>query len=368
MAKLSISELNQLVSGMITEAKLSNNTFVETRDNLVGLLDKIGKIVTVDTVFSIDKLNRFDGEYLSFGKTVEEWYQDLILPVDYDEEGAGALAPHKPTYRPVFYSYTLGKKTIPTTIYNNDIERAVHFDSQLASLVATQYKRLEDSTAQYRYALKREMIGKFYDLCNVDLQDLDEFNVKSNYPVNSLFVYNGALYILVKPYKANDAASVDAAISAGYLIKEDLVQTIAKPVDTETGEAFIKQVKVDVESASDISEGHSLNGNTIGAVDGLVLIVKQGIMPTLDVDTLAGAFHLDKLALPVDVIVVKDFGTATKPYAVLMDSRAMRLHPTYEATRENFNGEGDFLNLFRQTENTAYISRNAFVKFYNEAE
>ena len=42
----------------------------------------------------------------------------------------------------------------------------------------------------------------------------------------------------------------------------------------------------------------------------------------------------------------------------------MRLHPTYNATRENPNGDGDFLNVFKHTENTAYISRNTFLKVY----
>ena len=155
MAKLSYNELKTLVNSLVTEAKISNASFVETRDNIVGLLDKIGKIVTLDTVYNVDKLARFDGEYLSFGKSIEEWSQDLILPVDYDSDGANALAPYNPTYRPVFYSYTLGKKVIAESIRNNDIERAVHFAEQFVSIVAMQYKRLEDSMAVYRYQLKR---------------------------------------------------------------------------------------------------------------------------------------------------------------------------------------------------------------------
>ena len=71
------------------------------------------------------------------------------------------------------------------------------------------------------------------------------------------------------------------------------------------------------------------------------------------------------LALPTEVIVVKDFGSENDGvYAMLVDRRGMRLHNTYNATRENLNGDGDFLNVFRHTEDTAYISRNVFVKFY----
>ena len=102
--KLSIEELKTILASVVTASKVSLNSFNVTRDNVVGLLDKIGKIYTLDTVFSIDKLARFDGEYLSYGKTIEEWYQDLILPQDYDATGANNMAPNDPTYRPVFYS------------------------------------------------------------------------------------------------------------------------------------------------------------------------------------------------------------------------------------------------------------------------
>lgn len=366
--KFSLEQLKTSVKNIITTAKLSNENFVVTRENIVGLLDKVGKIGTLDSVYTIDKLARFDGEYLSYGKTIEEWQMDLTMPVDYKPNGETALAPHYPTFRPAFYSYTIGRQYIPTSVANNNIERAVHNEGEFISVVAMTFKRLEDSLAQYRYALKREMIAKLYDLCNINLSSLSVFDETLNYNVNDLVKNDTSAYIVVKKYTGGSVDDIDGAIADGYLIKLDLVTKIAKPTDTATGEAFLKQVKKDIEVASDVSEGHSLNGNTLGVTDTLVLLVKQGVMPSIDVDTLAGAFHLDKVAIPVEVIVVKDFGGADEPYAVLLDSRGLRLHPTYNATRENFNGEGDFLNLFRHTENTAFISRNTFVKFYTEPE
>lgn len=392
--KMSYEQLKQYVSNVVTSAKLSINTFNETRDNTVGLLDKIGKIVVLDTNYQTDKLNMFDGEYLSFGKTIEEWSADLIAVEDHDPTGAGALSPHRSTYRPVFYSYTLGRKKIPQTIDYDDVERAVHFEEQFVQLIAMKYKRIEDSMAQYRYAVKREMIAKLFEIANADDLKLatgvgthewdvaesvgwaTEVNAKAD---NGNFVlkvdatnltdssYAGK-YIAVKTIAQASTKTLAELVADGSLIKLDLVTEIAKPVDTTTGENFIEQVKKDVEIASDSSEGHSLNGNSLGASEGLVLILKQGIMPNLDVKTWAGAFHEDKVALPTEVIVVKDFGSCnSKVYGLLIDRRGMRLHPTYNATRENLNGDGDFLNVFRHTEDTAYISRNVFVKFYKEA-
>ena len=376
MAKLSLAELSVMLASVITKAKISNPSFVETRNNVVGLLDKIGKIFTLDTDYQIDKLNMFDGEYLSFGKNIEEWQQDLILPSDYDSDGAGALSPSDPTYRPVDYSYSIGRKKIKTTIRNDNIERAVHFEAQLVEIVSKQYKRIEDSMAHYRYQAKREMLAKYIALCE-DAQG----NSTTTYAVST--AYNVGDYVrkassgagakvfavVVKPIANTNTHTWDQAVSAGELIVFDLFEVVALPTDSTSGEAFIKAVKKALEKAQDISEGHSLNGNTLGATSNLKLIVKQGIIPELEVDTYSGAFHRDDLAFPADIVVVKDFGSAlSKYYAILMDVRGMRLHNTYNATRENVNGDGDFLNIFRHTEDTAHVSRNTFIRVFKSEE
>ena len=365
MAKLSMEELKSYVASVVTTAKLSNSSFNVTRDNVVALVDKIGKIVTLDTVYAIDKLSEFDGEYLSYGKTIEEWQQDLIMPQDYDPSGAGALSPHDPTYRPNFYSYTVGKKVIKTTLRNNDIERAVHFVEQFVEITSMQVKRIQDSMSAYRYQVKREMLGKFIGLCESAMSSSNAtFVTATAYTEGTqLKDGNGKFGIVVKAIPSSPAvADWASAVAGGYIIEYKLISELAKPVDDSTGEAFIQSVKEVLEQAGDISEGNSLNGNTLGAVEGLTLFVTQGILPALDVKTLAGAFHLEKVALPSRVIVLRDFGNSSaNNYAVLMDSRAMRLHRTYQATRENMNGDGDFLNLFEHTEDTAWISRNAFI-------
>ena len=369
MAKLSYAELKTLVASLVTDAKISNASFVESRDNTVGLLDKIGKIVTLDTDYQTDKLYMFDGEYLSFGKTIEEWQEDLILPQNFDSTGANALAPSDPTYRPVFYSYTLGRKVIKTTIRNNDIERAVHFNEQFIEIIAMKTKRLSDSMAQYRYQVKREMLAKFIGLAHAEMTNTETFTTSHAYTVGTCVrsASSGTIKygIVVKAIANTNDKNWANSVLAGNIIELHLEQGLAVPTDDTTGEAFLEQLRKDVELASDSNEGYSLNGNSLGATEGLVLIVKQGVMPSLEVKTLSGAFNLDKIAPNVEVIVVKDFGGADADYyAVLMDRRGMRLHNTYNATREDVNGLGDFLNINRHTEDTAYLSRNVFFKAY----
>ena len=378
MAKLSKAELKSVVALYVASNKIGVESFSETRDNTVGLLDVLGKIYTNWQNYE-DKLALFDGEDLSFGKTIEEWAQDLILPEDFDASGSGALAPHVSTYRPVEFSYTLGRKTIPQTIRNDDIERAVHNIGQFEDIIAGKTKAMYDSETMLRYAIKRQALGVLIGRCdgamdssNADVTlSTEGSTISGAVDVNELVwvTATSKMYVAVKPIASGSGLTGTTAIAGGYLIEYKLITEIDIPVDDQTGEAFIQQVLEDVEVASDFSEGHSLNGNTLGGNPeaGLVLVIKQGVMPALKVQTLAGAFHREELALPAEVVVVPDFGNADADYyAILVDRRIMRLHNTYRAVRENLNGQGDFLNMFYHTENTAHISRNCFVKVYKD--
>ena len=372
MAKLSLEELKSAVASYVGSNKVAYSSFSETRNNIVGLLDKIGKILQIDTSF-FDKLEELNGEDLSFGKTIEEWYQDLVEVVDYnqDTDGSRALKFYSPTYRPVCYNFSLGKKVIATSIPNNNIERAVHNEGQFVDIISTMSKRLEDSKAVFKYQVKRELLGKLCDLAEDAYTNATAYANYADTPTN---VTEGTFYKQGSPakyavcVKSKTAASGDTwatMVANGYLIPINFVQEVAVPEDASTGEAFIKAVKHAVEIAQDVSEGYSLNGNTIGAEQGLALYVKQNVMPSLEVDTMAGAFHLEKLSTGVEAKVIRDFGaTTSKAYAILMDRRAVRLHVDYEAVRENFNGAGDFLNLFSHMELTGFISRNAFFTIF----
>lgn len=378
MAKLSLKQLQKVIELYVDENKIgTTDTFNATKNNIVGLIDKIGKIVTLDTTF-YDKLPELDGDDLPYGKTIEEYFLDLILPVDYTLENVEtqALRFYSITHRPVSYSYSLGRKKIPLSIPNDNIERAVNNEEQFNSITAQLVKRISDSRAVYKYGLKRELLGTFGKMC-ADLDDI--LNVEdtiTDMTTSDKFVEGKTyasgvegdtnVYMCVKEKTFETGDTLAELMNEGVLITLQLVKRIAQPSTTETGENFIKQVKTDIEKASDVSEGHSLNGNTIGAEMGLKLYVKQGVLPELEVNTYAGAFNRSDLAVPAEMKVIKDFGAKAPAgmFAMLVDYRGCRLHKDYEATRENFNGAGDFLNLFAHSEYTAFISRNVFVTIY----
>lgn len=369
MAKLSLSELTELAAQYVAEQKIAVSDISAVREAVTGLVETIGAIFTLDTSFK-DKLSFMDAEDLSCGKTVEEWQADLLLPTDYDSTGANALKPNDPSFRPVEFSYTLGEKTFATTVRRNQYNRAVHNEGQLSEIVSIIMKRLYDSNAVWVYQCKREALGKVISMCEAEMSSTTVFAKATPLAVNTLVkdAATAAAYgIVVKPYTANAANDWADAVKKGFIVVLDLIAKLAKPTDTASGEAFIKQVKKDVEKFQDISEGYSLNGNTLGAEEGLVLLVKQGIMPELEVETQAGAFHLEKVMIPTEVIVVKDFGDAnSKAYAILMDRRMVRKFNTSLIPDTDHNGAGHFDNYYLHREDTIHISRNTGVRVYEE--
>lgn len=386
MARASIGEITQVAVAYVSEA-LQAGAWSASTEQITGLINKIAKTFQIDGLFE-DKLPELDGEDLKFGKTIEEYYQDLNAVIDYsnyfsDATNAAddALKPYYPQYENVLYNYSLGKKVIPTTVPYDAFEAAVKNPEEAAGLVNTIMKRLYDTFAVFKYACKKQMISNLVAKCVAAQSTTDATAYTTNSTVLSRgtkYSQNSVAYMCIKSASAAINKTLATLAAEGeYVVAVDLVSTLAIPEDTSTGEAFIKEVKKYVEKASDIST-NSLNGASIGAVPGgLLLIVKQGVMPELEVEVEAGAFQADKLAVNAVIKRVNDIpvnyydGSNTQslsntPYAVLLDARALRLHPSYMAVREQMNGSGDYINYFLHTNNTAFISKNCFVHVWQD--
>lgn len=320
MAKMTITGLKNFAKAYVDASKQAG-TWVASTKNLLGAIDKIGKMVTLDGTYG-DKLPELEGDKLPLGRTIEEWFIDLTLPENFvdpttsDYDATNALKPHFPSTESCYYSYTLGRKKIATSQAYDNIERACLNSEDAANVTAKILERLEQSYQSTRYASKRQLLGNM----------------------------------------------ATKAVAAGC------VESLAKPTDTATGEAFIKSLKNAVEVASDVNEGNTLGGVTAGASPSLTLYIKQGIMSSVEVDTLAGAFHDERLAIPATVKVIKDFGSADDSiYAILLDPRGVKLHNSYMAVRDQVNADGDFINFFKHFEDTGFISKSTFVKVYKTA-
>ena len=310
MAKMTMSELEQFTKTYVAAAKQAG-TWTASTDNLLKLQDKIGKQITLDGTFQ-DKLPELSGDELPLGKTIEEWFIDLTLPSAFDATGADNDKPAYPSVEDVAYCYTLGRKKIKTTVPYDNVERAALSADDAASMTGKIMERLQNSESLYEYNLKKQLLANMAD-----------------------------------------KAAANATV-------------VALPNTTENAEKAIIAIKSAVEDASFAHEGDSLTaGALIGASPELVLYVKKGFMPQVEVNAFAGAFNKADLAIPASIKVVDDIpSTDTKVWGVLVDPRGIKLHPGYKAMRSHENADGDFINYVLHTEFTGFISKYTFVRVF----
>lgn len=323
MSKMTIAALQSAMATYVAAAKQAG-VWNKTNDNLIGLIDKIGKTVQINGIYA-DKLPELEGDELPLGKTIEEYFIDLTMPATYSDittEGAKDDQPALPAVEDVCYNYTLGRQKVKTTVPFDNLERAFNSDEGAAAAITDISAKLQNSVDMTKYQMKKQLLG----------------NV------------------------ATKALAVKASVP-------DVYKAMPVPVDTETSEAFITAIKQAAEDASFAHQG-GLGNRLIGAAPELKLYVKKGVMPIVEVEALAGAFNSDKLALPASVTVVDDFGTITggtsgkQVYAILIDPRGVKLHEGYNASRYRENADGDFVNYVRHFEETGFISKSTFVRVF----
>lgn len=367
--QLTLALVHDTVATWIDQNKIANNgSFSPSVNEINGIVDKIAKSYTLDGDFS-DPLPELDGEDLNYARTLEEYFENLVMPSDNDPTGANTLNPHMPTHMKPAYSYQQKKQTFPISRPYDVVQAAFHSEEEYADFITLITKRLYDSFNVWKFNVKKKLLGTVIStiVASMSATGAATFAAATAYNIGQRFTDQTiGKAIAVKNIKNTDLPSgktLQDAIDEGYVVVLKLLSEIAIPVDTATGEAFILDVKKVVEKSNFPSEGNSLNGNTVGvAPAGLKLYIKTGIMPDIEVNTLAGAFHREDVAIPVEIKVVDDFGDGDDDvYAVLVDPRGVKYHSDYIATRSQENAEGDFVNFFLHVTPTLAFSRNTFL-------
>ena len=313
---LTLETLKTAAATYVDATKQLQATFKPTVDDYTKCVCKIGKMATLYLPIA-DKLPELSGDNLPYGEIIEEFMVNDFLPEKYTYvDQAGKKNARRATFAEAVYSYPLDQQKFELGVVRSQFQRVALGERSFSDLIANTLSTLDSSTNAWNYASKRQLIGNM----------------------------------------ATEAAK-----------KSALVSTMAKPTDTATGEAFIKKVKELAEIASDMND-HNLASHVCGAAPRLKLFVKQGVMPSLEVDTMAGAFNEAKLAVPAEIKTVLDFGTADdKIYAILVDERAIKLHDDINKVTTDYTAGDDQDNFFRLLKQTGYISKFAFVHVFKNA-
>ena len=365
-----MSTLSAIYAGVKTWYKknlVANPNFTLSVNDLNGLIKKISKMWHIAHVFD-DKLGIFERGTLPYGNTIEEWSSQIVKQTGFDPTGATALSPHYIAYNRPSYSSRQDRQVFTATRPMGQLEDSVLTADGMTEMADDIIAEENNGYIVYKYAIKRELLGHAVDAADTAMGTATTYTATTAYNLGDYVKSGGNVYVVTKKKDTTNIALNDA-IAQGYLVQLHLTETVAMPTDTASGDDFIVALKKQIEIASDASEGNSFNGTAIGPRDGsgLVLIVKQGVMPVLEVHTQAGAFHLDKVAIPTRVIVVPNFGSSTsKAYAILADDRMFASFVNYDAYRTQENGQGDFFNYFHHVQHTLAYSYNTYFHVFED--
>lgn len=318
MAELTKEKLKELAGSYVDASKQVADKFTATTDEFTKTLTKIGEMVTV-YLPHVDKLPELNGNDLPFGEVIEEFMVNDFLPEDYTYEDGGVVkSSPRPTFDQAAYSLPLTDKKFELGIPYSQFQRVSLDAGAYANLVASSLSTLDSSYNAWNYACKRQLLG-----------------------------------------------NVSEKVFADDTISDRCGSWILPPEDTASGEAFIKEVKKICEIASDMND-HNLAGHTCAGAPSLKLYIKQGVIPSLEVDTLAGAFNAEKLAVPAEIKTILDFGNVDNGvFAILIDPRGIKLKNDInevESIAANF-----VVSTKRHIKQTGFISKYGFVHvFYDE--
>lgn len=314
---LTIETLKTAAAAYVDATKQLQTKFAPTVDDFTKTVCKIGEMTTL-YLPHVDKLPELSGDNLPFGETIEEFMVNDFLPSDFSyQDGAPKKNATRATFAEAVYSYPMKEQLWELGVPRNQFRRVSLGERSFGDLIASTLSTLDSSANAWNYAAKRQLLG-------------------------------------------------NAALEAAKIAS--LKTEIAKPTDTATGEAFIKAVKACVEVASDMNNGN-LAQHTAAAAPSLTLYIMQGVMPSIEVDTMAGAFNEAKLAIPATVKTVLDFGTASDSgvYAILVDNRAIKLHDDILTVTSDYEGRMDQDNFYRHQKQTGFISKYGYIHVFKAA-
>lgn len=379
--KLTLEELKTTILAMFNDTNIASATFQNVVDEISGLTMKCAKMVINESNFSHTIDDHFNGDDLPIGGFIEEYFNDMVAPISYDPDGTNTLQPHYPTKMPAYYSYPLEGLNFPITIRKVEYKQFFTDAENAARYIANLLKKHSDAQRIYRYGKKKALLGYFAKLA------IDAKGNATTFAANTAYQQGAYLKdsdksewgVVIKDIPATGGpSSFTGAVSGGYISVLGVVEAVVVPNDTASGEVFIKKVKADVEKSERPSNANNLAGAIIQPErSNMLLVLREGVMPSLEVDTMAGAFHRDDLDTGLRQIVVDDFGGWTDSadgnllddeiIGIVLDERGAKLHLAEIQTDEQINAEGHFYTIFTYSRYVPYVSPYTYIKVYLRA-
>ena len=361
--------LQSIISAALTSGKVMNTTFSGLVDNTANAIGKCADQLIYQGVF-VDEFPELDGGERPYGSYIEEMGAIPARPYSVSRAGAGSAeyAPVDIVFTKPAYNYVIDEKEFPVSERVNDFQAVSIDQAKYASFLAARSWSIASGVVLYKNELKRDLIGKLAKAADDVMGTSTAWATSTAYAQGAYVLQSSKVYVCIVAHTSGTFAT---DLADGYWVEEHLAASVAKPVDSTTGEDFIIAAKNAVSDAMHIeTEGNSLNGIMLGRIpeDTLTLYILDDEKHNLDVKTIAGAFHEGKLDVNVKVKGVSSLGAdcPSDVYAILVDTRGMKLCPHVSYTLQTPWARSGWITISRHEQPIPFISRNTFVKIFKD--
>lgn len=266
---------------------------------LSTLLNKIAKTVIQNSIMR-DPMSQFRvGDFGMLGDTLEQIYVGLCKAHTYnpDFEDGTPFKTEKPNVDSMFHRNPR-REMFKQTIYRDDLAKAFRTENGLSTLVNTIIASMTQSNIASQYIYGKRTFYKY--ITNPDV-----------------------------PLLTAQRRDVDL------------------PVDSATADAFLKALKKAIRDLKfNSTRFNPKQAATVSAEPDLALFVHKDIMPSLEVDSLAGAFNLGLKTVDVPIIELDNFGGQTDCIAVLCDRQFFMIMNQMLRFEQIWNPEKLYWNVF----------------------
>lgn len=299
-----------LPSDIVTQLQTAQgDTFSAVANQFLSAL--VNKIVyqKVESMDFTNPFKRFDSYPVNYGDTIENIFVDRTLGYKYDRTATDPFGISKPTVKTTYPSINY-EMQYKTTIYDSDLRRA----------------------ALNQYG--------FMNIINTILKSLVTGRSVDEYLATIIMLNNSDIY--AKGFEEVDVSS-ETTDSGRY---EKVTHTLV-------------DVAKDMELPS--IDNNKMNVLNVTNASSLLLVIKQSVLNSINLDFLTGVFNLDKVDLVKNIIPVRSFmcvvntanGNDLTPSAkgddidfVLLDSRGFDNHVALQDGGMIYNPQGKYTNHF----------------------
>ena len=321
--KYSLADLTEIIREGLGE---QGADFEPTYESVSTLLDKIGLTISLQSNV-VDHLEMFDDVVLSHGTTVEEYINDMLVVEDYDPN-ATPFESEPVDVKRAYHTRSKDKKiTLP--VLKAEIDRAFTSPEGTASFTARQIARIDDTFKNYKYEAKKIAIGEKLLRDHATFDEGTEKWITGEVSNWRVILGDGKAQRGV-----GEKGLANIRVKVGVDESENPIYSYAI-TDKATSEEFILAIQSLVEDMQFLRTGYNVFGIPQQTQkENLVLLLKSGALPIMNVRALSNVFNKELLGLGIEVKVVDDFGVDTsvlesndplgKVYAILADKRLVR--------------------------------------------